>query len=1002
MKYRISLLFYVLIIGSFLYTSLIYAQNKSLVQNTNKAASFRTADYVFKNGAIYTIDSKNPTAEAIAITGKKIVYVGTNEGVKAFIGSKTKVTDLKGQMLMPGFVESHIHPWMARLASGADLQTNSMEELLARVKTWADANPDSKVIRGFGWRYTMFPTTGPTKDVLDKVFPDRPVILIGMDCHSAWLNSKALQMAGIDAKHPDPLPGFSYYQRNPNTNEPTGWVVETLAEQEILAKLDPPSPEALTSSLMEILPRFSEAGITAVWDAGVGVMPTEKGLDGYMQLEKAQKLPVRVVAGYLWNNQEIKDPVSLVMKARTKYNSELLQISTLKIVCDGGEAQHTAVMLQPYADRPGFFGDFAIDPKLFKAAILKAQANGINTHAHIYGDATARVYLDAVEAAQKSYPNSPSRHTAAHVIYLADQDVPRFAKLNVTFQTSIQWAMPDPTMKRSASIVGEEVAFREFLRTNSILKTGGRVAFGTDWPASGYISTYRPLEAIEVAITRGILSQYGKEQFMDILPPANERITLDQALKASTLDAAYVLGLENKIGSLEVGKAADIIVLEKDLHKIAANEISTTKVVLTMMNGKITHEVKANVAAPPTAKELELMQGFPAADGKLVTKANYMFPPFNRWSFQHMRYLNATAPIERGNISVSKLISAPIDLLSKNFTDNSYTKKNYNLKDILVAHYTDGFIVIKDGKILTEYYANGMSVNTQHWVASMTKSVVGTIAEILINRGVLDDNKKVEFYIPELKGTMPGDATVREVLDMNIAIVPDGNMEGVKDPNSYFNRFGRSVGFLPNDGTEDIYKLLPQIKSFGKNGGNIRYASATAEIAGWLISKVTNKPLEQVISEELWSKIGTSAETYTIIGPTAKMVSTGGINTTLRDYARFGILIANHGKLNGVQVIPEAVINKITSNGDHPSWKASEFASMEPVIKSYRSYWYITENKNRGVFAWGIHGQHMYVDPTNKIVIVQMSSLPQQAEDIEMPMVDVIVQIADELAKSKQ
>lgn len=408
------------------------------------------------------------------------------------------------------------------------------------------------------------------------------------------------------------------------------------------------------------------------------------------------------------------------------------------------------------------------------------------------------------------------------------------------------------------------------------------------------------------------------------------------------------------------------------------------------------------VVAPPTAKELGLMQGFPPEESKQVTKANFMFAPHNRWSFQHMRYLTSTAPIERGNGPATKFILAPIDLLSKNFTDNSYSKKTYNLKNILVEHYTDGFLVIKDGKILTEYYANGMTVKTQHWIASMTKSVIGTIAEILMYRGVLDETKKIEFYIPELKGTMPGEATVREVLDMNIAIVPDGKMEGVKDPNSYFNRFGRSVGFLPNDGTEDIYKLLPQIKSFGKNGGSIRYASATAEIAGWLISKVTNKPLEQVISEEIWSKIGCSEDTYTIVGPSLKMVSTGGINTTLRDYARFGMLIANHGKVNGIQIIPSAVIQKILSPGDHPSWKASDFSSMEPVVKSYRSYWYITENKNKGVFAWGIHGQHMYVDPTNNIVIVQMSSLPQQADDIENTMVDIMVQIADVIAKTNK
>lgn len=186
---------------------------------------------------------------------------------------------------------------------------------------------------------------------------------------------------------------------------------------------------------------------------------------------------------------------------------------------------------------------------------------------------------------------SPANILAGDLVYFAYAlpDVPRFAKLNVTFQTSAEWAMPDPTMKRSASIVGEDVAFREFYRINSVLKTGGCVAFGTDWPASGNVSTYRPLDAIQVSITRAIMPQYGNDQFTPVLPPVDERITLDQALKASTLDAAYVLGMEDRIGSLKVGKLADIVVIDKDLHGIPVSDINTKKVKLTMMNGRITH-----------------------------------------------------------------------------------------------------------------------------------------------------------------------------------------------------------------------------------------------------------------------------------------------------------------------------------------------------------------------------------------------------------------------------
>jgi len=547
------------------------------------------ADYVFKNGTVYTIESKHPKAEAVAVTGKKISYVGSDKGAKAYIGKKTKVIDLKGKMLLPGFVESHIHPTLAIVASGADLPCDSVAEVLARTKAWADAHPDARLIKGFGWRYTLFPTTGPNKADLDKLFPDKPVLLVAIDGHSAWVNSKALELVGIDAKTPDPAPGLSYFQRDPKTNEPTGWVVETIAEQIMFAKLDPPTPEAVMAATAEKLQEFANAGITALWDAGMATIPTERGLEGLQQLEKKNKLPVRIVASYFWNNPAVTDPVEKVLALRKKFNSELVQARTLKIMFDGGEAQHTAVMLQPYADDPGAHPDFQVDQKLVKAAVLKAQAKGVDTHSHNYGNATVRTYLDAVEQARKAYPKSPSRHTSSHNLFVSDQDVPRFAKLNVTMQSSAQWATPDPTMQRTAGIVGENVAFREQFRHNSILKAGGRLALGSDWPAAGYVSTYKPLDAIQVAITRAILPQYGNKQFTPVLPPVDERITLDQALKAATLDAAYVLGLEDRIGSLKVGKMADIVILDKDLHKIAPKDISTTKVKLTMMNGKITH-----------------------------------------------------------------------------------------------------------------------------------------------------------------------------------------------------------------------------------------------------------------------------------------------------------------------------------------------------------------------------------------------------------------------------
>ena len=562
----------------------------SLMLPLTSARAGEVADTLFTHGAVYTMDGQRPTAQAVATRGKQIVCVGDDKDCDKWIGANTRVIDLKGRMLMPGFVEAHLHPVLGSvMTAGADLQFDSVESILAALKAWDQANPGARLIRGFGWRYNVFPATGPDKAMLDRLFPDRPVVLVAIDGHSLWVNSKALEIAGVRATTPDPVPGFSFYQRDPKTKEPTGWVVEGPAELIVTSKLLDESPETVLAATANQLKKFAAAGITAAFDAGMAVVPEEAGYAGYLQLEQQKRLPIRIVGSYYWNDASIKDPVAIVLDLRKKFQSELVQFKALKINVDGGDFQRTTAMIGSYADEPGYHGTFLIPPAQIKQAVIKAQANGLYTHAHALGDAAVRAYLDAVEAAQKAYPNSPSRHTAAHGVYLTDDEIRRLAKLGVTYQASAQWNTPDPSIEVSLKFIGKEAVFKEYGRINSVLKAGGRVALGTDWPAANYYSSYRPLDAIQVALTRKILPQYGKLQVMPILPPEDERISLEQALKANTLDAAYSMGMENRIGSIKVGKLADLVVLEKDLHELPLNQISTTKVQLTMMNGLMTY-----------------------------------------------------------------------------------------------------------------------------------------------------------------------------------------------------------------------------------------------------------------------------------------------------------------------------------------------------------------------------------------------------------------------------
>ena len=571
-------------------TSMIFLTSLILTVSVNAADNDKYADYVFTHGKVYTLNPAAPWQQAVAVKGNKIIYVGDDMHIAKYIGKSTREIDLQGKMLLPGFVEGHIHPTMAAATSGADLQNDSLEEVLKIVKEWADSHPDDKIVSGFGWRYNLFDTNGPNKQDLDAIIPDRPVFLLAIDGHSAWVNSKALEMAGISASTSDPEYPFSYFKRNEKTGEPTGWLVEVPAEVLVKNRLEETTPATVTNALRRQLPLFSEAGITAVFDAGINVVPTEDGLDIYQQLEKERKLPLRVVASYYWNSPQLADPVEKVLALKAKYNSELVQVKALKINIDGGDLQQTSLMLKPYASRPGYHGDFLLKPSLINAAVLKAQAFGIDTHSHAIGDGAVKAHIDAVELARKAYPNSKSRHTISHATYMTDEEIRRLAKLDMVAQFSAQWAVPDPGLKASVDIIGTEVAYKEYMRIASVIKAGGRVAFGTDWAAANYTSTYKPLEAIQSAVTRAMLPQYEKSRFLPQMPPVSEVVSLAEALKANTLGAAYVLGQEDKIGSVEVGKLADLVVLEQNLFDIPKENIADTKVLLTMFNGNIVFE----------------------------------------------------------------------------------------------------------------------------------------------------------------------------------------------------------------------------------------------------------------------------------------------------------------------------------------------------------------------------------------------------------------------------
>ncbi|KUI37756.1 twin-arginine translocation pathway signal protein [Mycobacterium sp. IS-1590] len=551
--------------------------------STDKA----TADFVFRNGPIYTVAGPQPWTQAVAVRGNTIAHVGDEAGAMALVGPDTRVIDLQGRLLMPGFVEGHIHPFLgAFLTSGVDLQLPTAADALAAIERYADENPTGPV-RGFGWRVDMFGPDGPDRADLDRVLPDRPGFFFAIDGHSLWANSRALEIAGVHRDTPDPIPGFSYYVRDGN-GDPTGYVLEVNAVLGLVDAIEPISPQTMGRLLEAWLPMASAAGITSVFDAGVPPIGDDQGalIGLYADIEKRGALPFRVVASYSVRSAPVADAVQKMTEIRDRFSTDLVRADVVKIVGDGTQGGYTAWLIEPYADKPDSTGGSPFTEQQWHDLIGRVDAAGFDVHVHACGERTARVALDAIERAAAANAPRDRRHAVAHLVYVEDPDGRRFGELGVVAQFSANWMSADPdTMQNMAARYG---APRKDLmyRPRDVLMSGGRISLGTDWPAAGYFSTYKPLDSIQIGVTRQLIG----EPDAPVLAPADQRLTVAEAVHANTLGAAYQLRMDDRVGSLEVGKLADLIVLSENIFEVDPHDIHRADVTMTMMNGQIRHQ----------------------------------------------------------------------------------------------------------------------------------------------------------------------------------------------------------------------------------------------------------------------------------------------------------------------------------------------------------------------------------------------------------------------------
>jgi predicted amidohydrolase YtcJ len=558
------------------------------------AVTPRTAeptDLILTNAAVCTMDAQRSWGTAVAVSRGRIRYVGTDAGARSLQGPETRVLDLEGAMVLPGLHDAHVHLADGGLApllcSLVGLKTE--QRSLAAVAAYAKAHPELEWIVGGGWELTWFGRGGPTRAALDRVVPDRPVLLYGGDGHSAWANTKALREAGITGMTPDPAGGR--IERDA-TGEPTGLVWESAVDL-LVEKAPPTSRELYAEGLRQGLKRANALGITSVFEANA----TPGVLQAYQDLDASNGLTARVVAALETKPLEGVSQVSKLVAKRSVAAGRRLRPTAAKIFVDGVIEGRTAALLEPYVgteDR----GLLNFPPSTLNQLVTTVTEQGFQVHFHAIGDRAVQSALDSIEASQAT-ATPDLRHNVAHLELIRPEDLPRFHRLAVVANFQPRWAYEDEDVRElTEPAIGPERS-RRLYPIGSVLRTGARVAAGSDWP----VSSLDPLEGIQVAVTRRALDAGPGAPWLP-----NETISLMDVLAAYTINGAYALHQENETGSVEVGKLADLVVLDRNLFHESPDALSRARVLRTFVEGQEVY------TAPGPAESRRARDAGPAAN----------------------------------------------------------------------------------------------------------------------------------------------------------------------------------------------------------------------------------------------------------------------------------------------------------------------------------------------------------------------------------------------------
>jgi predicted amidohydrolase YtcJ len=541
----------------------------------------RAANTIITHGKVFTLDARHPWAQAVAITDGKIVSVGEGAEIEKLRGPGTNVIDAGGRLVLPGFVDCHIHFIDGSLSLGrVNLEgAKDASDIQQRLRDYAAKHPGSDWVLGRGWNYAMFGAEAlPHKKYLDEIFPDRPVFLEGYDGHTYWANSKALSAAGITNDTDDPPNGVIV--RDPKTHEATGALKES-AQRVVAGVIPKPSRDENLAALRAGIKWSNEHGLTRVHSAGGDF----EYLDLYDELRREGQQALRFYIAYFLNPPELRlQDLDAIEAARKKFHDEWIDTNVVKMMIDGVVESHTAAMLEPYSDDPSTKGKLFWDPTKYTAAVAELDKRGLQLFTHAIGEYGVRTALDAYEHAEQVNHTSDRRPRIEHIETITAADIPRFGKLGVIASMQPLHSYPDAdTLDVWARNAGPDRASRAWA-WKSISNTGGRLAFGSDWP----VVTLNPWEGIQTAVTRQ--TREGKPE-AGFVP--EQRLSVAESVRGYTLGAAYAGRREKTEGSIEPGKLADLIIVSQNIFEIDPRRIAETKVLTTIVGGRVVYQAPA-------------------------------------------------------------------------------------------------------------------------------------------------------------------------------------------------------------------------------------------------------------------------------------------------------------------------------------------------------------------------------------------------------------------------